>query len=123
MEVVIRIAIVAVVGVLLLTVVDAWQGRRQIAVTRLPAGVALVVTPTCRLCETLHRKLSALGVAYQTVQADDARLGSLVVRTAPALMCVGKGGEVQTIRTGRAAIARMHDVLGCLATVDERAKT
>lgn len=108
-----RLLAVALVAGLLILLADHWQlARRSRARTGLPAGIAVVVAPACRLCDAVHAKLAALGVSYATVQADDERLGSLVVRAAPALLRIGVHGNVEAMRSGRAAIDRVHDVVG-----------
>lgn len=123
MDLLLRLVVVLAGALVVVFVADRWQMRtRRNVLTGLPAGVAVVVTSTCRLCDALHRKLAERGVTYETVQADDARLGDLVVRAAPALIRVGNSGEVQSIRTGRAALDRFRDVIDYAVQQDEGAK-
>ncbi len=121
MDLVFRLAIVLVVGVALVRFADGWQRRRPRSRTRLPQGIAMVVTPRCRLCDALQRQLEDLDVSYTMVQADDPRLGNLSVRAAPALLRIDQRGEIETMRTGRAALEEMTDVIHASPARERRA--
>ena len=117
MDVVVRLIVVVAAAAVVLLAGDAWQARNRSGIrTSLPAGIALVVAPACRLCDGVRQRLATLGVEYATVQAGDERLGSLTVRTAPTLVCVDDAGRVQAVRSGRAAIARIEDIVDCGST-------
>ncbi len=81
----------------------------------------MVVTPRCRLCDALQRQLEDLDVSYTMVQADDPRLGNLSVRAAPALLRIDQRGEIETMRTGRAALEEMTDVIHASPARERRA--
>lgn len=112
MEVALRLAVVAAAAGAVVVAMDRWQRRRPRVRTHLGQGIALVVTPACRLCDVLRDRLEDLGVPHETVRADDARLGQLTLRAAPALLRIDHGGRVAAMRTGRAALAQLHDVVG-----------
>ncbi len=111
-EVLLRFVLVALVATALPLTADRIQARsRRGVATRLPAGISVVVTPACHLCDALRAQLLRRGVAYTTVDAGDDRLGSLSVRTAPALIRVDEHGAVEAMRVGRSALHDIDDVV------------
>lgn len=107
-----RLAAVILIAPVVVLVADRWQRRRPRARTRLTHGIAVVVTPACRLCDALRLRLDELGIPHRTIAADDARLGDLSVRSAPALLRVGRSGRVEAMRTGRAALEQLDEIVG-----------
>jgi hypothetical protein len=112
MDVALRLALVLVSGVVVVWLADRRQRRRPRARTQLTQGIALVVTPACRLCDAVRRRLQELQVPHAIVRADDARLGPLSLRSAPVLLRIDHEGRVAVMRSGRAAIEQLDDVIG-----------
>jgi len=82
--------------------------------TNIPRFNQGVVAPliAVAIATVLRTKLDTFGVRDSTIQADDDRLGSLVIRTAPGVVSIGDRGEVQSMHTRRAAVTRVHEVVG-----------
>ena len=115
MDVVIRVALVALVLAAAWTaaaVLERHRGRRG---GGLSPGVTLVTGPDCRLCEPAERALSEHGVAFETVDLSAVRERIGGVMSLPVALVVGDDGSIRLRRAGRSVITDAAEIAAAVA--------
>lgn len=101
---VIRLALLAVLGSGAWLVAGWTQRRRIRGRLALPAGITLITGPGCSMCIPVERALVRAGARPVVTDVAELMIPGLTVRSLPTVLVVDEAGTVVMRRSGRAAL-------------------
>lgn len=113
------VRLLVVLGVIALTFgANRIHSRRPVkGAHALAVGLTIVEVPGCRTCVVVMEALTAHGIPYSRISADEATDLGIDVRTAPTAIVTSREGTPVMVRRGRDVI----DNLGALADTARKA--